>query len=330
MGHTLYLDPLLGTLKIKTTMGGMFVPPALPNQQVVWVEWPNGGRGGGSAIPSNGAANTAVENLWTAVQANIASATAADPMRIVGHSGGAQAIMKFIREKWAALKALLISLGKPLNAVQFYCLGCPEQKFTGASYLYTANSPPAYPGDGTRCGASGGAHDGTCPTPLQWHGGYGLGYGLPEPCEATVHVVSNQWDGWSMAPTNMNHPELNKIYDALLFVLFRKVWDHSIICYLKSSTGPHGRYDTKDSKTLSSPDVFSHLDPANPTVRYYYVRTYPFPGYDKIWARFLQRNKDMANRASIDAAFAATDATHGMQITIPAPDYTAVPTWFPL
>jgi hypothetical protein len=332
MGTTLYCDPLMGTLDINRTLGGMFVHPTLNNQKVIWVEWPNGGRGKGSIIPSSAASGICVANLWVAVQENIGTATAADPLRIVGHSGGAQNIMRFIREKSAALQSLLTSLGKPINCIVFYCLGCPEQKFTGASYLYPVQSPAAYPGDGTKCGLNGGPHDANCPSlyPSQ-HGGYGIGYGLPLTCPFTVHVVSMQYDGWSMAPTNPAHPQLNKFYDILAFVIPRKVWDHSLICAMKASNGPHGEYHAKDSKNLSHADAFSYTDPAQTTVKYWYIRRYPFPGFDKSRTiRFIARSLDMKNRASIDTAFAATDSTHGMQISIPAPDYSAVASWFPL
>lgn len=331
MGTTLYCDPLMGTLDINNTLGGMFVAPTLPNQKVVWVKWPNGGRGGGSVIPSSAASYTCAQNLWTEIQANIGTATATDPLRVVGHSGGAQNIMRFLREFGAQLQALLTSLGKPLNCILFYCLGSPEAKFTGASYLYPAQSPPVYPGDGTKCGANGGPHDANCPSTLANHGGYGVGSGLPLTCPFTVHVVAIQFDGWAMAPTNPNHPELTKNYDTLLFAIIRKVWSHSPFCAMKAGSGPHGEYGMKGSKSLSHPDAFSYVDPAQPTVTYWYIRRYPFPGYDKVKAiRFLARNLDMKNRASIMTAFAATDSTHGLQITIPPPDYTAVASWFAL
>lgn len=333
MGTTLYCDPLMGSLKINTTLGGMFVAPALPNQKVVWVTWPNGGRGGGSILPSSAASYTCAQNIWTAVQAEIGTATAADPLRLVGHSGGAQNIMRFIREFGDQLLALLASLGKPISCIRFYCLGCPEQKFTGASYLYPSQSPPAYPGDGTKCGANAGPHDSNCPSAMEHHGGHGIGSGLPLDCPFFVDVVSMEYDGWAMAPTNPSHPELVKQFDILAFFIPRKVWDHSVICAMKASNGPHGEYDIKGSKSLSHPDSFpfEDPDPLQPNVTYWYIRRYPFPGYDKIKAiRFLVRNKDMKNRASINAAFAATDSTHGMQISIPPPDYSAVASWFPL
>lgn len=331
-GITLYTYPLIGTLKIKTTLGGQFVSNG---QKVIRVPWPNGGaEDGGSLLPSSQASGIGSANLRTQILAIIPELSATNMCDVVGHSGGAQNIMRCIREHGAEIQAAMQAAGKDLSWLRFWPLGCPEQKFTGASYLYPAQSPPIYPGDGTKCGGTGGnngPHDSNCPSayPSQ-HGGYGVGSGLPEPCPFTVNVVSNQWDGWSMAPTNMNHPALTKIYDVLLFVLPRKVWDHNPVCYMKSSTGPHGKYDTKDSKTVPGPEAFSYTDPANPTVKYWYIRTYPFPGFDKLWARFLKRNRDMEQRPSIDTAFAATDATHGMQISIPAPDYTAVASWFPL
>lgn len=328
MGVTVHIDPLLGDLNPKLALGGMFNPPG---QKLVWAEWPNGGRGGGSPIPSNQAAHTGMMALYNAIIANIPAATLADPMKVIGHSGGAQIIMKLLREKGADIQSALTAAGKTLPCIEFYPMGCPEQKFTGASYLYPVQSPAVYPGDGSKCGASGAPHDGTCPTPLAYHGGNGVGYGLPEPCPFTVHVVSNQYDGWSQAPTNPDHPWMTKYFDMLLFVVRRINWSHDILgCYLKSSTGPHGTYDVKGSKSLSSPDAFNWTDSANPTVKYWYIRTYPFPGFDKIkWLRFMARDQDKKYRPTIDQAYAATSTTRGMQISIPPPDYSAVSSWFP-
>lgn len=334
MGTTLYCDPLGGTLEITKTLGGMFVAPALPGQKVIRIDWPNNKENGAELMPSSAAHYNIVINLKIQIAAALPTATAADPVRVVGQSGGGQGIERFLREEGAWLLALLTSLGKTIDCIIFYVLGSPETKFTGASYLYPAQSKPIYPGDGTKCGKNGGAHDSTCPSTMANHGGFGVGYGLPINCPFIVNMVIIQYDGWAMAPTTPAHSQLTKLFDLWIFGLPRQVWNQSIACYMKSGEGPHGEYDAKDSKTLSHPDVFTFKDNANsqhPNVYYRYIRRYPFPGYDKIKAiRFLARNKDMTTRASIDAAFAATSPTRGMQITIPAPDYNTVASWFPL
>lgn len=323
MGTTLYIDPLIGSLDGRTALGGMFAPVG---QKLVHVPWPNGGRGGGSIIPSNAAAHTGMTNLYNAVVAHLGDASVGDPLNVIGHSGGAQIIMKMLREKRTDLQAAITAAGKTLPSVVFYPMGCPEQKFTGASYLYPEYSPPIYPGNPAQGGTP---HTSECPTPPAFHGGYTVGSGLPSPCPFTVHVVSTQYDGWSMAPTNPDHPWMTRTYDIFMFVIARKMWDHSIFCALKSSSGPHGRYDTADSIPLSDPGAVSYTDPAQPTVKYWYLRTYPFPAFDKIkWLRFMARDQDKRYRPTINAAYGPTSSTRGMQVTVPLPDYTAVSSWF--
>ncbi|WP_131809598.1 hypothetical protein, partial [Mycolicibacterium iranicum] len=202
MGVTLYIDPLGGTLEINKTLGGMFVAPTLPQQKTIRIDWPNNSKNGAELLPSSGQHYVIVANLKAEIPKHLPNATAADPIRVVGHSGGAQGIDRFLREEGAWLLALLNSLGKSINCIRFYLLGDPEQKFTGASYLYPNQSPPIYPGTGAKCGKNGGPHDATCPSTMANHGGYGIGSGLPPTCPFIVDVVCIQYDGWAMAPIN--------------------------------------------------------------------------------------------------------------------------------
>jgi hypothetical protein len=317
MGVTLYLDGAFaawkGGFKIKYALNGELVAPAPgQTQKIVKVQWP-----GQWGDVSNASAHKGKLNLRAAITANLSQATAADPMRIAGHSGGGQTIMKMLREDGPALEAELTAAGKGKNVLKFYILGSPEMKFIGTSYLYPDADGADYPGDPAH---GGQAHTAGCPTPPEFHGGYGIGYGLPEPCTWYCECVAVQYDGWANAPTNeAGHPDVNK------------VWNTGLFAKTKSASGPHGDYDKKGFPGLTGGDAFSWYDAANPTVRYSIIRRYPFPAYDTIsWMRFLIRNKDMTNRAAIDACYDATDSTHGRQVTVPAPDYTAVATWFPL
>lgn len=321
MGTTLYLHPLGGELEIKKVLGGTLAA----GNTCINVPWPHK-----KLIPSNDSAHTGKVNLLAAIVAALPTSSTLDPIKIAGQSGGGQVMMKTIREDRAAIIAAIAAAGKTAGCIEWYIFGCPEQKFTGTSYLYTAQDPPIYPGDPTK---GGKVHDGSCPTPSGMHGGYGVGYGLPATVSGIgqINVISLQYDGWSHAPTNRLHAQLNKLYTLLPP---QKVWDYGIFPYLKSAKeakgGPHGKYDIEGTVPLTDPSCFVFTDTDG--VKYWYIRTYPFPGYDTVKAiRFLARNLDMKYRSSIDtSAYGMTDSTHGTPVTITAPDYTAVISWFPL
>lgn len=303
MGATLYIDPLLGPINPKKFMKGQFLNHK-PHLEVVW---PNM-----DPLPKNANAHIGMTNLTTLMTANQGSS--GDPTNIIGHSGGSQIAMKWLRE---------IGPTSPLpkGNYHFWLAGSPEQKYTGASYLYPAQSPPVYPGDPAN-GAP--AHDGSCPTPLANHGGYGIGSGLPATCPWHVNVISNQYDGWSDAPNSSwaTNAELSRKYGSIAFFIPQYVWNHSPICLMKSLSGPH---DAVEYETHSIADTGTQVytDPANATVKYYYIPTYPFPSINKVkWITWLARNLDMARRPVVEAAY-----TH-RPVTMPTPDYSAVPTWF--
>jgi hypothetical protein len=138
-------------------------------------------------LPLNACAHTGAVNLNSAIIS--AYAGGANTVVVIGHSMGAQVIYKWFRE-FGPTSTI------PKAAITFYCTGCPERKYGGASVLWPTKWPAAYPGDSKHYWWLG------CPTPKQHHGGLGVGYGLPPDMPWTLYDITMQYDGWSDAYTN--------------------------------------------------------------------------------------------------------------------------------
>lgn len=221
--------------------------------------------------------------------------TSGTPTRVVGHSLGSQIIYKWLREKGPTSPIAT-------NTVEFYAFGCPEQRYTGASTLYPDNSPPKYPGDPAHGGT---AHTGGCPTPSQFHGGWGVGYGLPTTIPWKVWCVANQYDGWADAPNDINNVEVKRVTKTFFGIPNQKAWDHSLFCLMKSTSGPHGQYDVKDSRPLTDTAVtFTYQDPVNANVKYIWQKTYPIPSLNSVkWISYTARSLDIARRPVLEQAY---------------------------
>lgn len=308
MSAIITIDPLLDSLDAKTFLGGRFLSEAHgydPKRPVIRARWDNR-----DPIPSNQAAHDGMMELKRVLEAN--PGTALEPVDILCWSGGAQVAKKFAREQ--ANGAAL-----PANSVRVWAAGCPESKFTGASVLYPVDTPAVYPGNKP--------HTAGCPTPLAFHGGYGVGYGLPltiPACFVEWNEVINQYDGWADAPIVPTNSELTRIYGRIFFIIVQRVWEKTgFFSLLKSGgQGPHGEYQGRRAKTLDNQIVFT--DPDQPKVKYRYLPTYPFPSINRASrASATARNLDRQRRPVAETAWSRP-------VTIPPPDYSAaVPTWFP-
>lgn len=313
-GALLYVNPLLAELDPRAHLRGYFFREELgfdPLREVVQVKWDN------FDIPQNVNAHDAMVELDRLMHAY--PGTPEDPTDIVCHSAGDQVANKWCRER-------MPNTDLDLAGFRFWLAGDPEACFTGTSYLYPDAAPPVYPGNRP--------HTANCPTPPEFHGGYGVGYGLPFPCPVEVNVICNQYDGWAMAPLNPNNTEIRRANGItfLGLLLGQRVWDFSLGCLMKQGPHNHRSYENLEITGGEANGVFTYTDPLRPTVKHWYVRNYPVPSLvGKL--KFLVRDLDMKRRPILDAAFGPFNpgTRRGLPVIITPPDYDAIaPSWFSL
>lgn len=221
--------------------------------------------------------------------------TAAVPTRVFGHSLGSQIIYKWMREKGPTSDL-------DPDTIEFYAAGCPEQRYTGASTLYPDESPAKYPGDPAHGGETWSEES---PTPPEFYGGWGVGYGLPATIPWKLWCIAAQYDGWADAPNDPDNDQVKRVTKWFFIFPLQKMWDHSLTCLMKSSSGPHSSYDSDDSIPLSDSDRnFVYQDPVNPTVKYVWQQTYPLPSLNNLaWITFLARALDIDWRPELEEAY---------------------------
>lgn len=258
-GTLLYLNPFGGSMDPHKFLDGMFVDPGT---KVVNVPYPN------SLFDSvsNDNANIAVANLTEALANN--PGTTEVPTKVIGHSAGGQMIYKWVREVGPT------SPQDP-DTVVFYSVGNPEQKYTGASYRYTAESPPIYPGGGA----------------------YGDGWGLPvSGIPWTIHTVANEYDGWADAPADPNNVEVLKTVGG------KSVhWSQSMFCWTKSSSGPHsGKAYIKNLD-----DAYTHQDTGQgANVYYHWIPRDPMPRAKNLgFFSFMRQEVELEARPILNEAY---------------------------
>lgn len=320
-GALLYVNPLLAELDPRAWMRGYFFREDLgfdPLREVVQVKWDN------FDFPQNVNAHDAALELVRLML--LYPGTPANPTDIICHSAGSQIANKVIREIVFLLSLLGVAGPFDWSGYRFWLAGDPEACFTGTSYLYPDAAPPVYPGNRP--------HTSSCPTPLEFHGGYGVGYGLPPVVDVEVNVVTNQYDGWAMAPLNANNSEIRRANGItfLGLLLGQRVWDFSLNCLMKQGPHNHKSYEKLDITGGEANGVFTYTDPLRPKVKHWYVRNYPVPSLvGKL--KFLVRDLDMKRRPILDAAFGPFNpgTRRGLPVIITPPDYDAIaPSWFSL
>ena len=319
MSALLYINPLLGIIDPRVMFAGRFVDEtkvADPDRPVVNVKWNNF-----DFIPKNTNVHPGALELVRLML--LYPGTPGDPTDIVCHSGGSQLANKAIREMDYLLSLLGGGTLDPAN-YRFWLAGDPESCFTGASYLYPEACPPVYPGNTP--------HTASCPTPPEFHGGYGVGFGLPFPCPWTVNVVVHQYDGWAMAPLDPDNTEMRRSNGISLFgILFgQRVWDFTIGCVLKQASHSGKVYEKLDIDAGEAGGVFTYVDPLRPTVKHWYVRQYPVPSLSSVRLKWLARDLDIKRRPTMDAAYGPYNPTtrRGLPVTIDPPDYDEGLSWF--
>lgn len=169
------------------------------------------------------------------------------------------------------------------DTVVFYFAGDPETRDTGACFLYPKEDEPAYPG--TRVHYKG------CPTPPEFHGGNGVGCGLPIVCRYFINVVIAEYDGWAMCPppAGLKIPEIKDF-----LTLGTKT------CLSRRTDGPHGAYQVP--LTDSRVRRYSYKD--QPTVNYYVLPADQIPGISLIKRIFgTWRADDKRRRLAVNPAY---------------------------
>lgn len=199
-----------------------------------------------NSSPSNGNAADCVNKVYAAILAN--PGTAADPTNVLAWSMGSQGVDKLLREKGADL----LATGVAPNTLHFYLCGDPEHKFNGASVLAPGRFPAVYPGTT--------GHSIFCPAGCKasYHGGYGVGYGLPPNCAWYVDCLVMGYDGWC----DFENDQANQLAD--MNAKYGRT----------NYPGPHQSYG---SFLLNDANTGVYHETA--TVTYRYRSTYPMPLY---------------------------------------------------
>lgn len=320
-GALLYINPLLAELDPLLHLSGYFFDEALgfdPGREIVQVKWANF-----EPIPQNQNAHEAALELVRLML--LYPGTPEDPTDIIAHSGGSQCANKAIREIDYLLSLLGYTGTFDWSGYRFWLAGDPESPFVGSCYLYPEACPPVYPGNRP--------HTANCPTPAQFHGGYGVGFGLPPVVPVEVNIITNQYDGWAMAPVDYMNSEIRRSTGITILGLVltgKRVWDFSMTCVMKTKPHNHKSYQELDITGGTANGVFTYTDPLRPKVKVWYIRNYPVPSLlGRL--KFLVRDLDIKRRPIMDAAFGPFNpgARTGLPVTITPPDYDAVSSsWF--
>lgn len=268
MGITLYAHPAFGFIDPQKWLGGDIVK----NNKAVLVPTDNFNP---FTSLTNKSANTDMLTLDRYL--HMFPGTREDPTKILLHSRSSQIGSKWLRE---------IGPNSDINpeTVEWWMTGNPEQKFTGAGYVYPDIDKPLYPGK-TQCVKN-------CPTPPALHGGYGYGFGLPLKTKYIVHMIATEYDGWACVPPpkSLNIPEIKKMFSPGGFLLPSRVIG-----------GPHTKYEiplfNKDRSLATG--IHQYIDPDEPTVTYWYLPTYPVPGS----SLFGRKEDDLRRRKIINAQY---------------------------
>ena len=295
MPYLLYLNPVGGSMDAKKWAKGELSA----GRSVVKVSWNN------SFLVSNTNAHGGMTNLDTALPKY--PGTPEVPTIIIGFSGGAQVIEKWLREKGPT------SSIDP-STVKFYLFGSPENQF-GSCARNPADDPPKYPGDPA---ANGTAHTSKCKTPPEFHGGIGIGFSVPPNCAYDVTYVTAQYDGWADGPTDPNNPQLLRIYMGWSFGMWHQMWEMGdLFCYMRLGTYAHsGKSYIARSVNPADPNNRQWTDPANPNVKYLWSMTYPTPHANPTKSsKSKTREADMVERPELELAFTRP-------VVMPTPDYT--------
>lgn len=249
-GTLLVLDPAFNKTPEKIFLGGEL---AVGRKVVrVWTDNWNISNGFGGIFPSG--AHAGAISFRNALKKY--PGTVAVPTKVLTHSRGGSIAMKTIRE-WSAW---LIANGVDPATVEIYICGCPDAKFTGASYVRPTVDPPVYPGNRP--------HHILCPTPAQFHGGYGAGFGLPITMTwaCKVFIIIQEFDGWADAPAVLN-TQINRFFTP-----------GSISCLSRSGpSSPHSSTGNNYRKLLSDPTNVKYTDPAQTNVQYIWLRSPSIP-----------------------------------------------------
>ena len=175
--------------------------------------------------------------------------TIESPTRVVGYSIWSQVVYKWLRE----LGPKAIKDIDP-RTIEFFTLGCPEQKFTGTSFLWPHKDPPVYPGTTPRLPWSS--------TPKEHFGGYGVGSGLPLELPWKVYCVANEYDGWADAPALFPANDALDQRRKFLWFTWRQPWFEpgNLFARLRTMNGPHG-IPAYEEGNLFGPEHFVYSDP---------------------------------------------------------------------
>lgn len=249
MGTLLVMDPAFTRTPEKEFLNGELAA----GRKVVRVWTDNWNISNGSAFPLSGGHGGAIHyrNALKKYQG-----TPADPTVTLTHSRGGEVAMKTIRE-WSQW---LIDNGVNPACHKIYMCGCPEIKFTGASYVRPTVDKAVYPG--------ALAHNFFCPTPSAFHGGYGVGFGLPATMIWPVECwcVIQEFDGYADCPAGTNA-------EVARYFIPGKIGPSRT-----GTTSPHistnpGNY----RKSLSDSTNVPYTDPVQTNVHYLWLRSDRFP-----------------------------------------------------
>lgn len=177
------LMPLIGNLGglipplTNTKFEPWFRGEAFEGKTIIDILWPN-------AWPSDSNAANGMNQLDEALN------DIDDDIEVYLHSAGSQ-----IGSKWRRQKGPTSSV--PVDKVLFVETGNPERMYGGACIVDPVGYRPVYPGTKPHYWLF-------CPTPSQFHGGVGVGYGEPPVSKYRVKSYTREGDGWSNYPSRPN------------------------------------------------------------------------------------------------------------------------------
>lgn len=256
MAKVITVDPLFGSIKSDFLQGELWAEGSgYTTVKASYFNW----------FPFDSNATAAMNALDALLLAN--PGTVGTPTRVLGFSMGAQACLKWMRQKGPTTT---VDPGK----VEFYLCGCPEMPYNGASVLYPEDHPAIYPGET--------AHWWGCPTPEEFHGEFGVGYGPPTVCPWDITFVINEWDGWCDAPNKTGNEKADKNAAAG-----------------RKSSGNHGLYP---GTSLVDPRRVEWVDPDRTNIKYILVPK-PLPLLNSVKDPLVKASEERKLRPIIEAAY---------------------------